>query len=101
MMVFLIIVIIIIIIISSSSSSSSSSNISGRSYFKTSSLKDSDRSPESQKYMYSHSTKVKLLWVWWPFRSCDLDFVYKHWFPLPIDASYKFGFDWPKGSRDV
>ena len=21
--------------------------------------------------------------------SCDLDYLYTHWFPLPIDASYK------------
>ena len=25
--------------------------------------------------------------AWLP--SCDLDFLYTHWFPLPIDASYK------------
>ena len=26
---------------------------------------------------------------WQPSWSCDLDFLYTHWFPLPIDASYK------------
>ena len=29
------------------------------------------------------------LWAWRPSWSCDLDFLYTHWFPLPIDASYK------------
>ena len=29
------------------------------------------------------------IWAWWPSWSCDLDFLYTHWFPLPIDASYK------------
>ena len=29
------------------------------------------------------------IWAWRPFSSCELDFVYTHWFPLPIDASYK------------
>ena len=28
------------------------------------------------------------IWAWWPFWSCDLDFLYTHWFPLPIDASF-------------
>ena len=27
--------------------------------------------------------------AWWSSWSCDLDFLYMHWFPLPIDASYK------------
>ena len=31
-----------------------------------------------------------------PSWSCDLDFLYTHWFPLPIDAS----FDWPRGFRE-
>ena len=31
--------------------------------------------------------------------SCDLDYLYTHWLPLPIDASHKFGFDWPSGFR--
>ena len=26
------------------------------------------------------------IWAW---RPCDLDYLYTHWFPLPIDASYK------------
>ena len=29
------------------------------------------------------------IWAWQPSWSCDLDFLYTHWFPLPIDASYK------------
>ena len=29
------------------------------------------------------------IWASWPSWSCDLDFLYTHWFPLPIDASYK------------
>ena len=29
------------------------------------------------------------IWAWRPSWSCDLDFLYIHWFPLPIDASYK------------
>ena len=29
------------------------------------------------------------IWAWQPSWSCDLDFLYMHWFPLPIDASYK------------
>ena len=29
------------------------------------------------------------IWAWWPSWSCDLDFLYTHWFPLPICASYK------------
>ena len=29
------------------------------------------------------------IWAWRPSWSCDLDFLYTHWFPLPIDASYK------------
>ena len=27
--------------------------------------------------------------AWQPSWSCDLDYLYTHWFPLPIDASYK------------
>ena len=27
--------------------------------------------------------------AWWPSWSCDLDYLYTHWFPLPIDVSYK------------
>ena len=29
------------------------------------------------------------IWAWRPSWSCDLDFLYTHWFPLPIDASFK------------
>ena len=29
------------------------------------------------------------IWAWRPSWSCDLDFLYTHWFPFPIDASYK------------
>ena len=29
------------------------------------------------------------IWAWRPSWSCDLDFLYTHLFPLPIDASYK------------
>ena len=29
------------------------------------------------------------IWAWRPSWSCDLDFLYIRWFPLPIDASYK------------
>ena len=29
------------------------------------------------------------IWAWRPSRSCDLDYLYTHWFPLPIDASYR------------
>ena len=29
------------------------------------------------------------IWAWQPSWSCDLDFLYTHWFPLPIYASYK------------
>ena len=29
------------------------------------------------------------IWAWQPSWSCDLDYLYTHWFPLPIDASYK------------
>ena len=29
------------------------------------------------------------IWAWRPSWSCDLDFLYTHWFPLAIDASYK------------
>ena len=29
------------------------------------------------------------IWAWRPSWSCDLDLLYTHWFPLPIDASYK------------
>ena len=29
------------------------------------------------------------IWPWRPSWSCDLDFLYIHWFPLPIDSSYK------------
>ena len=29
------------------------------------------------------------IWAWRPSWSCDLDFLYTHWFPIPIDASYK------------
>ena len=39
------------------------------------------------------------IWVWWPSWSCDLDYLYIHCFPLPIDAYIKFGFDWPSGFR--
>ena len=30
------------------------------------------------------------IWAWWPSWSCDLDFLYTHWFPLPMDASYMY-----------
>ena len=33
------------------------------------------------------------IWAWGPSWSCDLDHLYKFWFPLHI----KFGFDWPSG----
>ena len=29
------------------------------------------------------------IWAWRPSWSCDLDCLYTHWFPLPIDASHK------------
>ena len=29
------------------------------------------------------------IWALRPSWSCDLVFLYKHWFPLPIDASHK------------
>ena len=29
------------------------------------------------------------IWAWWPSWSCDLDYLYTHWFPLSIDASHK------------
>ena len=29
------------------------------------------------------------IWAWRPSWSCDLDFLYTHWFPLPIYVSYK------------
>ena len=29
------------------------------------------------------------IWAWRPSWSCDLDFLYTHWSPLPIDASCK------------
>ena len=29
------------------------------------------------------------IWAWWPSWSCDLDYLYIYWFPIPIDASYK------------
>ena len=29
------------------------------------------------------------IWAWWPSWSHDLDYLYIHWFPFPIDASYK------------
>ena len=29
------------------------------------------------------------IWAWQPSWSCDLDYLYTHWFPLPIDASHK------------
>ena len=33
------------------------------------------------------------IWAWLPCWSCDLDYLYTHWFPLPIDAYIKFGYD--------
>ena len=41
------------------------------------------------------------IWTWQPSWSCDLDYLYTHWLPHPIDASHKikFGFDWPSGFR--
>ena len=39
------------------------------------------------------------IWAWRPALSCDLDYLYTHWFPLPKDASYEFGFDWTSGFR--
>ena len=38
-------------------------------------------------------------WSRWPSWSCDLDYLYTCWFPLPIDASCKFGFNWPRSFR--
>ena len=29
------------------------------------------------------------IWAWRPFLSCDLDTLYTHWLPFPIDASHK------------
>ena len=40
------------------------------------------------------------IWAWRPSWSCDLNFLYTHWFPFPIDASIKFVFDWPIGFRE-
>ena len=36
-------------------------------------------------------------------RSCDLDHLYKLWFPVPRRLHIKFGFDWPSGlgGKDV
>ena len=31
------------------------------------------------------------IWAWQPSWSCDLDFLYTHWFPLPIQGSYGQG----------
>ena len=35
------------------------------------------------------------IWAWRPSWSCDLDHLYKLWFPLPKKAPIKIGFDWP------
>ena len=40
------------------------------------------------------------IWAWQPFWSCDLDHLYKLWFPLLKEAHIKFGFDWPSGFRE-
>ena len=37
------------------------------------------------------------IWAWRPSWSCDMDHLYKLWFPLPKDALHKIGFDWPSG----
>ena len=33
------------------------------------------------------------IWAWWP--SCDLNYLYKLLFPIPMSLHMKFGFDWP------
>ena len=33
-----------------------------------------------------------LIWAWRSSWSYDLDYLYTHWFPLPIDALYKIWF---------
>ena len=43
------------------------------------------------------------IWAWLPSWSCDLDYLYTHWFPLPIDVSYKIWLckiEWPSGFRE-
>ena len=37
------------------------------------------------------------IWTWLPSWSCDPYAVNKLSFPLPYEASLKFGFDWPSG----
>ena len=31
--------------------------------------------------------------------SCDLDYLYTQWFPIPIYLHLKFDFDWPNSFR--
>ena len=37
------------------------------------------------------------IWAWRPSWSCDVDQLYKLWFPFPRRLHIKFGFDWPSG----
>ena len=37
------------------------------------------------------------IWAWRPSWSCDLDHLYKLWFPFPRRLHIKYGFDWPSG----
>ena len=39
------------------------------------------------------------IWAWRPSWSCDLDHLYKLWFPLPKETHIEFGFDLPSGFR--
>ena len=39
------------------------------------------------------------IWAWRRSWSCDLDHLYKVWFPLPKEAPHKISFDWPSGFR--
>ena len=35
-----------------------------------------------------------------PSWSYDLNYLYTHWLPHPIDGSHKIWFDWPSGFRE-
>ena len=40
------------------------------------------------------------IWAWRPSWSCDLDHLYKLYFPFPRRLHIKFGLDWQSGFRE-
>ena len=47
---------------------------------------------EKMIFEFEWAFTISHIWAWWPSWSCDMDYEYIRWLPLPIDASHKI---WP------